>query len=61
VLDVLVRPQRDAQAATRFFRRLLKGLHCEPRVIVTDKLRSYGVAPRQLLPGFEHRQSRSSE
>jgi putative transposase len=30
----------------------------EPRVIVTDKLRSYGVAQRQLLPGVEHRQSR---
>jgi putative transposase len=29
-----------------------------PRVIVTGKLRSYGVAQRQLLPGVEHRQSR---
>ena len=29
-----------------------------PRVIVTDKLRSYGVARRHLLPGVEHRQSR---
>jgi putative transposase len=29
-----------------------------PRVIVTDKLRSYGVAQRQLLPAIEHRQSR---
>jgi transposase-like protein len=29
-----------------------------PRVIVTDKLRSYGVARRRLLPGVEHRQSR---
>jgi putative transposase len=29
-----------------------------PRVIVTDKLRSYGVAQRELLPGVEHRQSR---
>ena len=40
------------------FRRLLKGLQDVPRVIVTDKLRSYGVAQRQLLPGVEHRQSR---
>jgi putative transposase len=47
-----------AQAAARFFKRLLKGLQYEPRVIVTDKLRSYGVAQRQLLPGVEHRQSR---
>jgi putative transposase len=37
---------------------LLKGLQYQPRVIVTDKLRSYGVAHRQLLPGVEHRQSR---
>ena len=37
---------------------LLKGLQYLPRVIVTDKLRSYGVARRQLLPGVEHRQSR---
>ena len=42
----------------RFFKRLLTGLQYEPRVIVTDKLRSYGVAQRQLLPGVEHRQSR---
>jgi putative transposase len=41
----------------RFFRRLLKGLDYVPRVIVTDKLQSYGVARRQLLPTVEHRQS----
>ena len=50
VLDILVQPRRDAKAAKRFFRRLLKGLQYVPRVIVTDKLRSYGVAHRQLLP-----------
>jgi putative transposase len=58
VLDILVQARRDAQAAKRFFKRLLAGLHYEPRVIVTDKLRSYGVAQRQLLPDVEHRQSR---
>jgi putative transposase len=58
VLDILVQARRDAQAAERFLKRLLKGLQYEPRVIVTDKLRSYGVAQRQLLPGVEHRQSR---
>jgi putative transposase len=46
------------KAAKRFFRRLLKGLQYVPRVIVTDKLRTYGVARRQLLPKVEHRQSR---
>ena len=50
VLDILVQPRRDAKAAKRFFRRLLKGLQYVPRVIVTDKLRSYGVAQRTLLP-----------
>jgi putative transposase len=58
VLDILVQPRRDAKAAKRFFRRLLKGLQYVPRVIVTDKLRSYGVAQRKLLPNAEHRQSR---
>ena len=58
VLDILVQPRRDAKAAKRFFRRLLKGLQYVPRVIVTDKLRSYGVAQRKLLPKTEHRQSR---
>ena len=58
VLDILVQERRDAKAAKRFFRRLQKGLHYVPRVIVTDKLRSYGVAKRHLLPGVEHRQSR---
>ena len=59
VLDILVQARRDGQAAKRFFKRLLQGLQYEPRVIVTDKLRSYSVAQRQLLPGVEHRQSRS--
>ena len=59
VLDILVQARRDANAAAkRFFRRLLKGLQYVPRVIVTDKLRSYGVAQRHLLPSVEHRQSR---
>ena len=58
VLDILVQPRRDAKAAKRFFKRLLKGLKYEPRVIVTDKLKSYGVARRQILPRVEHRQSR---
>jgi putative transposase len=58
VLDILVQERRDAKAAKRFFRRLLMGLDYVPRVIVTDKLRSYGVAKRHLLPDVEHRQNR---
>ena len=58
VLDILVQSRRSARAAKRFFKKLLKGLQYVPRVIVTDKLRSYGAAKRQILPGVEHRQSR---
>lgn len=58
VLDILVQGRRDAGAAKRFFKRLLKGLQYVPRVLVTDKLGSYGVAKRELLPDVEHRKSR---
>jgi putative transposase len=44
VLDILAQERRDAKAAKRFFKRLLKGLQYVPCVIVTDKLRSYGAA-----------------
>jgi putative transposase len=47
MLDILGQSRRDARAARRFFRLLLKGLQYVPRVIVTDKLRSYGVAQRK--------------
>jgi putative transposase len=58
VLDILVQSRRSAGAAKRFFKRLLKGLQYVPRVLVTDKLGSYGVAKRALLPEVEHRKSR---
>jgi len=58
VLDILVTSRRDAKAATRFFRKLLKGLEYVPQVLVTDKLASYGVAHRRLMPGVEHRRSK---
>ncbi|WP_331763825.1 IS6 family transposase (plasmid) [Streptomyces hirsutus] len=58
VLDILVQPKRDTRAAVRFFRRLLKGLECVPRVVVTDRLRSYGAAHRQVMPRVEHRTSK---
>ena len=57
VLDILVQPRRDAQAAKKFFRRLLKGLRYVPRVLVTDKLASYGPAHRVMMPSVEYRQS----
>ena len=58
VLDVLVQSRRNALAAKRFFRRLLKGAEFVPRVSVTDKLGSYGVARREMLSSVEHRQSK---
>ncbi len=58
VLDILVQNRRNAKAAKRFFRKLLKGLQYVPRVLVTDKLKSYAAAKREVLPGVEHRQSR---
>ena len=42
VLDILVQRRRNKQAAKKFFRKLLKGLQYVPRVIITDKLKSYG-------------------
>jgi putative transposase len=58
VLDILVQSRRNTQAAKKFFRKLLKGLTYVPRVIITDKLKSYSAAKREILPGVEHRQSR---
>lgn len=59
MLDMLVQSRRNKQAAKQFFRKLLKDLTYVPRVIITDKLKSYGAAKRGLLPGVEHRQHRS--
>ena len=58
VLDILVQERRNATAAKRFFKRLLAGLKYKPRRIVTDGLRSYGVAQREVLPDVRHRTSR---
>jgi putative transposase len=58
VLDILVQRRRDKHAAKTFFRKLLKGLTYVPRVIITDQLKSYGAAKRDILPGVEHRQHR---
>jgi putative transposase len=54
VVDVFLQKRRDAKAAKRFFRRLLRSHGGEPRKIVTDKLRSYGVAHRELIPESIH-------
>ena len=54
VVDVFLQKRRDGAAAKRFFKRLLKAHRDEPRKIVTDKLRSYGVAHRKLILNSIH-------
>jgi putative transposase len=58
VLDILVQSRRNKKAAKKFFKKLLKGLCYVPRVLITDKLKSYAAAKREVMPGVEHRQSR---
>ena len=58
VLDILVQNRRNGAAAKRFFKHLLRGLQYKPRRLVTDGLRSYGVAQRAILPDVRHRTSR---
>jgi len=54
VIDILVQKHRDAHAAKRFFRRLLKGQGSAPWQLVTDKLRSYAAAHRSVMPSVDH-------
>lgn len=54
VLDILVQPQRNAKAARRFLARLI-GRFGEPRVVITDKLRSYFKPIQDLAPTADHR------
>jgi len=56
VLDILVQSRRDKRAAKRLLRKLLKKQMRPPRVMITDKLASYGAAKREIMPGIEHRQ-----
>ena len=58
VVDVFLQARRDGAAAKRFFKRLLRSHGGEPRKTVTDKLRSYGVARRELIPDVIHDNAR---
>src|SRR5271169_508049 len=51
VLVVLVQSPRDKKAAKRLFRKLLKKQGRAPRLLVTDKLKSYAAAKREIMPG----------
>jgi putative transposase len=56
VLDALVQSRRDKHAAERLMRKLLKKHDRAPRVLITDKLKSYAAANKDLGPDIEHRQ-----
>src|SRR5918999_3978073 len=55
VLDILVQSRRDKRAAKRLLRKLLKKQRRSPRVLITDKLASYGAAKGEVMPSVEHR------
>ena len=54
MVDVFLQNRRDSKAAKSFFKRLLNRHQGELRKIVTDKLRRYGVAHRELIPDTIH-------
>jgi putative transposase len=58
VLDILVQSKRDKKAAMRFFRKLLRTLRYVPRMLITDKFRSYSAAKAEMLSSVEHRQQK---
>jgi putative transposase len=53
-LDILVQKRRNTKAAMKFFKKLLKGQQTTPLTIVTDKLRSYSAAKRDIMPSVTH-------
>jgi len=55
VLDEIVQNRRNTKAARRLLTRLLKKQGMVPKRMITDKLRSYVAAKRQVLPNVEHR------
>jgi putative transposase len=55
VLDILVQSRRNARAAKRLLRKLLKRQGSAPRVMITDKLASYAAATKVVIPSVEHR------
>jgi putative transposase len=55
VIDILVTKRRNGQAAKRFFRKALKHQGKAPWQLVTDKLRTYRAAHRELFPSVVYR------
>jgi len=55
VLDEILQCRRNTKAAKRLLVRLMKKHTCVPKRFITDKLRSYGAAKREIAPGVDHR------
>jgi putative transposase len=55
VLDILVQSRRDKRAAKRLLRKLMKKQRRSPRVLITNKLASYGAPKGEVMPSVEHR------
>ena len=53
-IDILLQKLRNKAAAKRFFRKLLKGQHQSPVRMITDKLKSYSAAHREVMPSVIH-------
>jgi putative transposase len=58
IIDILVTKRRDRRAAKRFFRKALKHQGQVPWQLVTDKLRTYRAAHREVFPSVMHRTGR---
>lgn len=57
VLNMLMQKCRDKRAAMKFFHKLLRSQGFVPRVMVIDKLKSYGATKKELLPNTEQRKT----
>ncbi len=58
MIDILAQGYRNALAAKRFFRKLLKGQGSTPWQLVRVKLKSNGSAHRSMMPSVEHHTAR---
>lgn len=56
ILDIPVQRRRSKKAAKRFLKKRVATYGCDPRGLLTDKLRSYGAAKKGVIPDVDHRQ-----
>jgi putative transposase len=54
VLEEILQPRWNKYAAKRLLIKLMKRHEFIPKRIITDKLRSYGAARREIAPGLDH-------